>query len=168
MIYVFTNVEYPESRKIHPEREDLLVFLNKAATISYYRGHKKKMVIRRAEDPSYGEAVPGVRNMVVFGDEKSDRIPQGFIRKLKDTYDWNYPIEEGKCRCGPRHRPCRGVRTWRVPSLRTSSCARGSGRWNFSPRSRNSPARFSPRDGPLPDTLRPYIRWWRSGICPLR
>ena len=100
MIYVFTNVEYPESRKINPAKEDLLVFLNKAASVSYYPEHRKKMVIRRADEPShYGEAVPGCRNMVVFGDEKSDRIPPGFIRKLKDTYDWNYPIDDGKCRC---------------------------------------------------------------------
>ena len=42
MIYIFSNVEYPEERKITPEKGDLLVFLNKAASISYYKDHAKK------------------------------------------------------------------------------------------------------------------------------
>lgn len=99
MIYIFSNVEYPESRKLTPQKEDLLVFLNKAASISYYKDHAKKMVIHRMNEASYGSFIPGVRNMVVFGDKNSDRIPPAFIQKLKKDYDWDYPIEEGRSRC---------------------------------------------------------------------
>ena len=83
MIYIFSNVEYPEERKISPGKGDLLIFLNKAASISYYKDHPRKMVIRRMNEDSYGSVVPGIRNMVVFGDKSSDRIPPGFIQKLK-------------------------------------------------------------------------------------
>ena len=99
MIYIFSNVEYPEERKISPAKGDLLVFLNKATSISYYKNHARKMVIHRMKEDSYGSFIPGIRNMVVFGDKNSDRIPPAFIQKLKKEYDWNYPIEEGKSRC---------------------------------------------------------------------
>ena len=86
MIYIFSNVEYPEERKISPAKGDLLIFLNKATSINYYRDHTRKMVIRRMNEDSYGSIVPGIRNMVVFGDKSSDRIPPAFIQKLKKEY----------------------------------------------------------------------------------
>lgn len=99
MIYIISNVEYPEEKKISPAPGDLLVFLNKAGSFPYYNDHKKKMVIHRMQEESYGTFLPGVRNMVVFGGKESDRIPPSFLEKLKKEYDWDYPIEEGKARC---------------------------------------------------------------------
>ena len=51
MIYVFSNVDYPPDRKIHPAEKDLLVFLNKAVTAKYYADHPHRMCIRRSPDP---------------------------------------------------------------------------------------------------------------------
>lgn len=99
MIYIISNVEYPEEKKLSPAKGDLLVFLNKASSIDYYKDHKNKMVIHRMKEESYGSCIPGIRNMYIFGDKNSDRIPPTFIQNLKKEYDWNYPIEEGRARC---------------------------------------------------------------------
>ena len=96
-IYVFSNVKYPEKNKIHPAENDILVFLNKAETINFYPDHKKKIVYHRAPQPEYGELRKDAMNKYVFGHPES--IPRKFIDYLKEKYDWNYPIEEGRVKC---------------------------------------------------------------------
>jgi len=97
-VYVFSNVLYPESNRINPAPRDLLVFLNKAATIGYYAGHQNKIVYHRSPKPDYGEEVMCCPNRYVFDAGKAS-IPKNFIDELKKSYDWNYPIEDGKIRC---------------------------------------------------------------------
>ena len=96
-VYIFSNVKYPEKNKIKPSENDILVFLNKAETINFYPDHKKKMVYHRAPQPEYGEFRKNAINRYVFG--HPDCIPRKFIDHLKESYDWNYPIEEGKVKC---------------------------------------------------------------------
>lgn len=96
-IYVFSNVKYPEKNKIHPAENDTLVFLNRAQTIGFYPDHKKKIVYHRSPKRDYGELQQGAINRYVFA--TPDCIPKKFIDELKKTYDWNYPIEEGKVKC---------------------------------------------------------------------
>jgi len=98
VIYIFSNVKYPEENKIIPRTPDLLVFLNKAATIGYYADHKNKLVYHRSPKPDYGEEVMCCPNRYVFDAGKAS-IPKDFVDELKKTYDWNYPIEDGKIRC---------------------------------------------------------------------
>lgn len=96
-IYVFSNVKYPEKNRLDVNRNDLLIFLNKAETIAFYKDHPRKIVYHRSPKDSYGKKVPGCKNFYVFDDP--EKIPADFIDGLKKEYDWNYPIEEGKVRC---------------------------------------------------------------------
>ena len=97
-VYIFSNVKYPEKNKIQPAENDLLVFLNKAETIDFYADHKRKIVFHRApKEDKYGQIRRGCRNSYVF--DHPDRIPKEFIEYLKKSYDWDYPIEEGKVKC---------------------------------------------------------------------
>ncbi|MBO4304856.1 MAG: hypothetical protein J6A21_09760 [Lentisphaeria bacterium] len=93
-IYVISNVPYPEENKLHPEKEDLLVFLNKAESVHYYKDHSSKIVYHRSPKTDYGTHVPGCVNFYVF--EGTGSLPKDFIKELKSSYDWNYEIEEGK------------------------------------------------------------------------
>lgn len=100
-IYVFSNVEYPEERKLEVGPNDLLIFLNKAASSSYYADAPcRKEVWRRTASADYGVDVPGCVNRCVF-DSTPDgpAMPAEFIDDLKAHYDWNYPIKQGKTRC---------------------------------------------------------------------
>ena len=99
MIYVFSNVDYPPDRKIHPAEKDLLVFLNKAVTAKYYADHPHRMCIRRSPDPGYGVDVEGADNRFVFSGPVEKTIPKQIVSDLKRDYDWDYPIENGKTRC---------------------------------------------------------------------
>lgn len=99
MIYVFSNVEYPESRKLHPAPGDLLVFLNKAGSEAYYRGHPRRMCIRRSPRPEYGVDIPDADNRFIFSGPPEKTAPSSLIDELKESYDWDYEIEKGKTRC---------------------------------------------------------------------
>lgn len=99
MIYVISNVEYPEARKISPAPDDLLVFLNKAKSAAYYRDHAKKMCIRRSPKPEYGTDLEGADNRFVFSGPPAKTVPAKVIADLKKKYDWNYSIEAGKVKC---------------------------------------------------------------------
>ena len=98
-IYIFSNVLYPEENKIAPETDDLLVFLNKAATIDYYAEHKQKIVYHRSPKQDYGKRIEGIRNFYVFNGGPVFGIPRAFIDDLKKSYDWNYEVEKGKVKC---------------------------------------------------------------------
>ena len=96
-VYVVSNVAYPESRKLNVSPDDLLVFLNKAASLDYYEGHANKVLYRRKPAESYGPERLCIRNRYVF-DAGTLGIPDSFIRGLRAEYDWDYPIEKGKVR----------------------------------------------------------------------
>lgn len=97
-IYVFSNVRYPEENKIVPGPDDILVFLNKAASVGYYSDFPNRILYRRSPSEEYGKPIPGCDNRTVFGGGPND-IPKKFVDELKRGYDWNYPIEQGKVRC---------------------------------------------------------------------
>lgn len=99
MIYVISNVEYPEIRKLHPAPDDLLVFLNKAKSASYYQDHQRKMCIRRSPKSEYGVDLDGVDNRFIFSGPPEKTAPSNVIAELKKSYDWDYEIEKGKVKC---------------------------------------------------------------------
>ena len=99
MIYIISNVEYPESNKITPQKDDLLVFLNKARSISYYKDHENKIIFRRKPDSDYGSGFEGTKSYFVFDGPSDVTIPSAFITELKQNYDWKYDIEKGRKRC---------------------------------------------------------------------
>ena len=101
MIYIISNVDYPEERKIHPNPEDMLVFLNKAKTASYYAAHPnhRKMCIRRSPELNYGSDLPGIDNRFIFAGPPDKTVPGEIINRLKQSYDWDYEIEKGKIKC---------------------------------------------------------------------
>ena len=97
-IYVFSNVKYPEAKKIKVRPGDILVFLNKSESIGYYRTDScAKFAFHRSQDENYGAPVPGCINRYVFDRTKSGiGLKNEFIDRLKKNYDWNYEIEKGK------------------------------------------------------------------------
>lgn len=101
-IYIFSNVAYPESRKIQPAPGDILVFLNKAVSAGYYRHDPVvRFAWHRSQKKDYGEIVPGCINQYVFDEEKKGNgLPKEFIDRLKKDYDWDYKIEEEKDKDG--------------------------------------------------------------------
>lgn len=99
MIYVISNVEYPIERRIYPTDNDILVFLNKAKSISYYSDFKNKIVFHRSPKDSYGDTVAGIENYYCFDGPKDKTISKDFVKLLKKEYDWDYEIEEGKAKC---------------------------------------------------------------------
>lgn len=99
MIYVFSNIEYDQKHKIRPKSNDLLVFLNKASSINFYKSHKNKIVFHRSTKENYGSEISDVENHYVFRGPKDKTIPKDFIKKVKESYDWNYDVEEGKTKC---------------------------------------------------------------------
>lgn len=99
MIYVFSNVEYPEENRIHPNKEDLLVFVNKANSITYYKDHINKIIFRRMPKPEYGEGYEGVESFFAFEGPKDHTIPKDIMDKIKKEYNWDFDIEKCKVRC---------------------------------------------------------------------
>ena len=95
---VFSNVQYPESRKLATLPGDVLVFLNKGATAHYYKDGpaQQKICYRRSKDESYGKDLDFCENRFVFGE---NGIPKEFLAELKKSYNWDYYIEPGKTRC---------------------------------------------------------------------
>ena len=98
-IYVFSNVEYPEKNKIYAKPEDMLVFLNTARGIDFYKNHQNKVIFHRSPEACYGKKLDCAGNCYVFSNNEKRQIPGKFIATLKNKYDWNYPIEDGKVRC---------------------------------------------------------------------
>ena len=93
-VYIISNCEYAEKDKIQTGKDDLLIFINKAKSASFYSGHKA--CFHRDPGESYGtDSDISMRHYYVFDKKlKIDHIPGDFIKKLKKDYDWNYPIEE--------------------------------------------------------------------------
>ena len=96
-VYVISNVAYDRKDRLQVDKDDILVFLNKAASLDYYEGHEHRYVYRRKPTKEYGEERLCVRNRYVF-DAGNLGIPGAFLKSLRAAYDWNYPIEKGKVR----------------------------------------------------------------------
>lgn len=94
-VYIISNVEYPIERKLKVNPNDILVFLNKAASAQYYESNDVlKFAFHRSPKDNYGEVIKGCINKYVFG--HPDKIPKQFLDSLKQSYDWNYDIEDGE------------------------------------------------------------------------
>ena len=96
MIYVISNIWYPETERLYPESNDLLVFLNRAVSVDYYKEHNKKLVIRRSPDESYGSDIPGVDSWFIFDGPKDRTIPKKIAEDLNKNYDFSYEIASGQ------------------------------------------------------------------------
>lgn len=99
-VWIISNCEYSKTKLVPAGPDDLLVFLNKAKSLSWY-DHQHMAVFHRSPEEGYGDdknkkashfyCFKGKGKNVQF-------IPPSSIRELKAAYDWNYPIEEGKVR----------------------------------------------------------------------
>ena len=87
-IYIFSNVQYPESKKIRSDNGDILVFLNTAVSAEYYRSAPaaRKILFRRRGLETFGRELDFCEN---YNIEKGDISPE-FIRGLKKNYNWNF------------------------------------------------------------------------------
>ena len=95
-IYIFSNVVENKKHSIETNKNDILVFLNKAVNYENYRRNPGlKMCFRRSKDESYGKDVKGAINRFVF-DDSLISIEKIFIDNLKKNYDWNYNIPENE------------------------------------------------------------------------
>lgn len=93
-VYVISNVAYPAKNRLSVDKDDLLVFLNKASSLDYYDDHENRVVYHRCPEDAYGEERLCVKNRYMFGAGKLS-IPNEFIKKLNASYDWDYPIDDG-------------------------------------------------------------------------
>lgn len=99
-VWVISNCEYPQTKLIPAGPDDILVFLNKAKSLSWY-DHLNKVVFHRSPEEAYGTAEDGTAEHFYCFKGKTagvPHIPDAIIREIKSTYDWDYPIEEGKVR----------------------------------------------------------------------
>ena len=77
---IYCQNEYKENKlKVQPD--DLLVFLNKANSYTYYIEHKNKMIFHRSKEQSYCGLNNQPNSKYVFG--KNRDIPESFINDLK-------------------------------------------------------------------------------------
>lgn len=94
MIYVFSNVYYPEGNKIRPEPDDLLVFINTARSLPYYREHKNKVVFHRREGDKYGKSNNNAKDYYLYGP-----LCNINTKHLIDIpYDYGYIVPAGKAK----------------------------------------------------------------------
>ena len=93
-IYIFSNVQYPENNKIKPNKNDLLVFINKSISADYYKEHLYKVQFRRNDKEGYGSNRQDMEVKFIFGKKRC--VKEEFMKKMNDEYDFNYEIEKGK------------------------------------------------------------------------
>lgn len=100
-IYIFSNVKYPKKNRIRPEDGSMLVFINTGASAAYYLNDPVvRFCFHRSPEANYGERVLGCINNYIFDhDNLGYGLPTEFIDRLKQSYDWNYPIEPDHARC---------------------------------------------------------------------
>lgn len=97
-IYVFSNVIEDKKNKLETNKNDLLVFLNKAVNFEHYKNnHGMKICFRRSKDESYGKNIKGIINRFVFDDKRG--IEEKFLTELKSGYDFNYTVPDGNTKC---------------------------------------------------------------------
>jgi len=92
-VLIFSNVKYPQEKKVLTRRDDVLVFINKANCAEFYQNDpvERFMVWRRKDDPAFGEPLEFGENHTVFPE-----VPGKFIDDLKRCYDWDFPIWDGR------------------------------------------------------------------------
>lgn len=95
MIYVISNVPYDRETRLNVDPTDLLVFLNKAASISYYPEHQRKICIHRSNAKEYGERISGIPNFFIYTGPSHMTPPKGLLDAINKEYDWNYEVEKG-------------------------------------------------------------------------
>ena len=99
-VWVISNCDYQQSKLVPADAQDMLVFLNKAKSLSWYE-HLHKVVFHRSPEESYGtNADKTAEHFYCFKGKEGNvqHIPSATISKIKAEYDWNYPIEQGKIR----------------------------------------------------------------------
>lgn len=99
-VWIISNCDYSQKKLVPAGDDDILVFLNKAKSLSWYN-HKHKVVFHRSPEESYGtNADKTAEHFYCFKGkgESVQFIPPSAIREIKAAYDWNFPIEEGKVR----------------------------------------------------------------------
>ncbi|MBR7149707.1 MAG: hypothetical protein IKD01_01655 [Oscillospiraceae bacterium] len=96
-VFVISNCPYTRADRLTGLTEgDLLVFINKAKSASFYSG--RKVVFHRSPEEAYGtDTDKSSQHFYAFSAGKNvPAIPGDFIKNLKSSYDFDYPIEEGK------------------------------------------------------------------------
>lgn len=94
-VYVFSNVRYCESARIHVQPDDVLMFTNSAASFRYYKGHGQIVVVHRypnRESRGYGSELSGASHVYIYGSHGT-RVPSAFVRALWARYDKKYDGE---------------------------------------------------------------------------
>lgn len=97
-VWVLSNCDYPREMLVPVGKDDILVFLNKAKSIGWYN-HPHKVVFHRSPERAYGDASDqSAEHFYCFKGQvpTAPHIPDATIKEIKDAYDWDYPIEEGK------------------------------------------------------------------------
>lgn len=99
-IWIISNCDYSKDNLIPADKNDLLVFINKAKSLSWYENYLHKAVFHRSPEESYGnEEDKSAEHYYCFKKETTvPIIPEKTIREIKSNYDWNYEIEEGKAK----------------------------------------------------------------------
>lgn len=93
-IYVISNCPYPRESRLSPDADDLLVFLNKAASLPYYAEHPaQKVVFHRSDAAAYGTKNPGIGDIYCYAGGNSGKVvlPSKLHEDLASNYDWHYP-----------------------------------------------------------------------------
>lgn len=98
-IYLLSNVTYPSKNALKPDPQDILVFLNKAATYNYYLAHKRKIVIHRSPKRDYGDP-QRCRNIYLFSDDNPnvETIDPNIRKTIQNEYNYDYD-PQGKVKC---------------------------------------------------------------------
>lgn len=100
MIYIISNVLYPQQNRLKPQPQDLLVFINKAKSINYYKQHKNKLVIHRKQKEHYGQFIEGIPNYCFDGQtQKYQKISSQLKRRFLQDYDYSFSVLDGRLKC---------------------------------------------------------------------
>lgn len=100
-VWVISNCDYPRGKLVPAAPEDLLVFINKAKSLSWYRNHAHRVVFHRSPERQYGDTSDqSAEHFYNFRGSAPTvpHIPHSTIAEIKSTYDWNYQVEEGAIR----------------------------------------------------------------------
>ena len=97
MVYIISNIAYDENNKLCVAPEDLLVFLNNATSLPYYKEHANKLVIRRSTITAFNTEIPAdVELWYAYGSQGVKSIPQDFVKQLSKEYDLDFEGVSGQ------------------------------------------------------------------------
>lgn len=96
-IWIISNCDYNEDKTIPVSKNDILIFINKAKSLHFYKKYLHKAVFHRYQEESYGnEEDKSAEHYYCFKTKKGVFIPNDIIDEINKNYDWNYEIEENK------------------------------------------------------------------------